>query len=560
MAPRPRPNTAAMDSAPSSGSFVGDRPTSAPAANHGFQPTGWPRIWAGLTLLTLIAVIVVGAVIRSKGFTSYGLWRDDAWAVLSSRVGIGTAWRMWVTAPGFYFVERTLLVLGPSGTWWAQLLPFVAGVASIPAIYTLARYFRFSRGAGLILAVLVAASPVCVTYSTRVKEYPVDFLTACLLIAVAERARRRRKRNPPLLALGLTSVVAFLVSASLGPAIVAVWLALGVSRFRSGTLDRRVALFATATAAGCVAVAAVFYTHISPQLAHFWDIEGGYIVHTSLDQFFFTLNSSAWNFLLGLFGFVQFGSTGRLLVVVGCLALSALGVYRNPPMTGPALIVVGGFVASATHVAPLGIGRSDEYLYPAILLVITAGVFRVVAPIRRRLNVAPRTFAFASASVVAVAAVVLAGALLHHEDANAPVYPAEDVTGLATALDHHVQPGDAIFVSEQMRYPWALYEDRTPHIEFGPSWATDFTVVSTQPGVFIVPSEFYEGGSEPAVWAQRMSGYHRLWYVNLYVGSFSNVRRVLAVGSPSYAALLADGWHPVSSISAPGCAAILLEH
>ena len=95
--------------------------------------------------------------------------------------------------------------------------------------------------------------------------------------------------------------------------------------------------------------------------------------------------------------------------------------------------------------------------------------------------------------MVAVAVVVVAGALLYHEEANAPAYPAEDVTGLATAVDHHLQPGDAIFVSEQMRYPWALYEDRTPHIVFGPSWSTDFTVVSTQPDVFVGPVGFLRG-------------------------------------------------------------------
>jgi len=535
---------------PRSGDVVGERPTSVPTAHHTLQRTGWPQVWAGLTLLTLITVTVIGGVIRYNGFTRYGLYRDDAWAVLSSRVGIGTAWHMWVTAPGFYFVERTLLVLGPSGTWWAQLLPFVAGVACIPAIYALARYFRFSRGGGLILAVLVAASPVCATYSTRVKEYSVDFLIACLLIAVAERARRRP--NPPLLALVLTSVVAFLVSASLGPAIVALWLALGVSWFRAGALDRRVVLAATAAAAGCAVVGAVFYRHLSPTETVFWNLAGGFIVHTSLGEFFLTLNSSAWNLLLGLFGFAQFDAAGRLLVVVGWVALSAVGVYRNPPMYGPALIVVGGFAASALQVAPLGTGRADEYLYPAILLVMTAGAARVVAPIGRRLRAAPRALALASTSVVAVAAVCLAGALLLHEDANAPVYPAEDVTGLATALDHHMLPGDVIWVSEQMRYPWALYEDRTPRIELGPGWATNFTVVSTQPGVFIVPSARFEVGYQPTVWAPSMRRYHRLWYVNVNanLGGFD---------IPSYAALLGDGWHPVSSIRAPGCVAILLE-
>jgi hypothetical protein len=496
----------------------------------------------------LIAVTAIGALIRYNGFTSYGLWRDDAWAVLSSQVGIGTAWHMWVTAPGFYFVERTLVVLGPSGTWWTQFLPFVTGVACIPASYFLTRYFRFSRGAALIVAVLVAASPVCATYSTRVKEFPVDFLTSCLLIAVAERARRNP--NPPLLALGVASVFAFLVSASLGPAIIALWLALGFGWFRSGVLGRRVVLAGATTAAGCAVVAAFFYTHISPQDTHFWELEGGFIAHSSLGQFFPAVNSSAWTLLQGLFGFVQLDSAGRVLVVGGWVVLSAVGVYRNPPMYGPALMVVAGFAASAAHIAPLGIGRSDEYLYPAILLILTAGLFRGVALVQHRLRTGPRGVAFASASVVAVAVIVLAGALLLHEYVDAPVYPGEDVTGLATALNHHLQPGDAIFVSEEMRYPWALYEDRIPHVEFGPNWATGFTVVSTQPGVFIAPSAPYEGGSQAGAWARRMRRYHRLWFVNFYAGGLY---------SPSYSALLADGWHQVGSLTRPGCAAILLQ-
>jgi hypothetical protein len=223
-------------------------------------------------------------------------------------------------------------------------------------------------------------------------------------------------------------------------------------------------------------------------------------------------------------------------------------------MYGPALIVVAGFAASVAHIAPLVVGRSDEYLYPAILLVMTAGVFRGVAllrdRLRRRLHTAPRGVALASASVVAVAVVVLAGTLLHHEYVDAPVYPGEDVAGLATALNHHLQPGDGVFVSEEMRYPWALYEDRKLRVEFGPNWATGFTVVSTQPGVFIAPSEPYEGGSHAGVWARSMRRYHRLWFVNFYAGGLF---------SPSYPALLADGWHQVSSIMRPGCAAILFE-
>ena len=64
---------------------------------------------------------------------------------MSSRVGLGTAWHMWVTAPGFYFLERSFIDLHPESTWWAQLPELAAGIAAIPAIYFLARHFGFGR-------------------------------------------------------------------------------------------------------------------------------------------------------------------------------------------------------------------------------------------------------------------------------------------------------------------------------------------------------------------------------------------------------------------------------
>jgi hypothetical protein len=45
-------------------------------------------------------------------------------------------------------------------------------------------------------------------------------------------------------------------------------------------------------------------------------------------------------------------------------------------------------------------------------------------------------------------------------------------------------------VGELTRYPWAYYEDQPLRLRFGPAWATYFTVTSTDPKVFIVPSEY----------------------------------------------------------------------
>ena len=186
------------------------------------------RVPATVVLLVLVGA---GTAMRVQGLTTLGFYRDDAWAALSSRVGLGTAWHMWLGAPGFYFLERSFFDLHPGSTWWAQLLPLAAGIAAIPAIYFLARHFGFRRIAGLVLAGIVCVSPVCVIYSTRVKEYSVVFLVSGAVLWVAETARCRPDRTR-LTVLTTVSVVAFAVSASVGPVIAGVWIALAVSPAR----------------------------------------------------------------------------------------------------------------------------------------------------------------------------------------------------------------------------------------------------------------------------------------------------------------------------------------
>ena len=202
-------------------------------------------------LATVVLLVLVGAgtAMRVQGLTSLGFYRDDAWAALSSRVGIGTAWHMWLGAPGFYFLERSFFDLHPGSTWWAQLLPLAAGIAAIPAIYFLARHFGFRRLAGLVLAGIVCVSPICVIYSTRVKEYSVVFLVSVAVLWVAETARRQPDRTR-LTVLTMVSVVAFAVSASVGPVIAGAWIAVESPPYASvSTVGRSLALAPSSSSA-----------------------------------------------------------------------------------------------------------------------------------------------------------------------------------------------------------------------------------------------------------------------------------------------------------------------
>lgn len=77
-------------------------------------------------------------------------------------------------------------------------------------------------------------------------------------------------------------------------------------------------------------------------------------------------------------------------------------------------------------------------------------------------------------------------------------YRSVAVRALASTVDHSLRPGDHVVVDAFLRYTWALYEDPHPDITFASDWMPGFSVVSTQPDVFIVPSYPNEGGSEPA--------------------------------------------------------------
>lgn len=458
---------------------------------------------------------------------------------LSSKVGLGTAVHMWVTAPGFSFIERTLTGLGPDTTWWAQLLPLAAGIASVPATYWLARRFSLSRMVSLVLTVFVCVSPVTVVYSTRVKEYGVDFLLSCLLLACTEAARRQRT-DRSYRALAVLSVVAFVMSASVGPEIASVWVALALL---SGTWDhlrRHVLPPALAVGVGCCAIAGTFYRHLSPFIGKPW--VGWYIVHTSPAAFTGSVVTTLWRLFADLFDLPLLSPTLDPLLFLGVLGLLVAGVSRGGAMLAPAFLVAAAFGSSAMGVTPLGTGRTDEYLYPALLLLVGSGLARVASSVLP--SVSRRARYSTGAVALLVGAVLLANALV-----SAPSYPGVNVRQLAAEVHQAEQPGDHVVVGELMRYSWALYEDPRPHIAFGPDWSTGFTVVSPDRNTFIVPSEFYEGGSRPADWASMLSTYRRLWFVEAPPLSLN----------PTYEALQRSGWRPVRTLRATGCAAILLE-
>ena len=510
------------------------------------EPSTRPGSW--LTLAALVVVAAFGGALRGGGLTSQGLWRDDAWVALSGHVGIGEAWQMWATAPGTYLVDRTVLVLGSGSTIWAQMPAFVAGIAAIPATYVLARCFRLSRLAGVLMATGIALAPLCIIYSTRFKEYEVDILLSCATLAVGEVARR----TPGARQLATLAVVSVVVVRLLGHR--------GrrhrrrVARPSRGDLAWPTAGLATARRRGRCRGGVRLCRGRPDLLRRDLPVPGPLLGRR--------VREPPEHRLVRLVPRVdrvappgrcrrprRAERTARASCSWGSGSPSPSSVSRAEPFhartcprPGPRRSGQCGAGAAArdrTH-GPVPLPRS-------------AAPHRCGHhPDRRRDRPGhrrrPRREARAIAATSLVVGVLVLGLWTAHAWSVRPTYPGVDVTASAAQIDRHEQAGDHIFVSELARYPWALAEDPHPDVRFGSTWAAGFTVVSTQPDVFIVPSEYYEGDSHPKAWAAAVERDHRLWFVWSPPLSLS----------PSYQALLADGWRRRTTLHATGVSATLL--
>jgi hypothetical protein len=95
-------------------------------------------------------------------------------------------------------------------------------------------------------------------------------------------------------------------------------------------------------------------------------------------------------------------------------------------MLGPACAAVVALGLSAAKKVPLGTGRTDEYLYPVLLLLLASGVVRLWAVARDRLDPVRLR---AVGAAIAFVSVALAGALIADSITTATPYPGVDVQG-----------------------------------------------------------------------------------------------------------------------------------
>ena len=388
---------------------------------------------APLHLGVALLLCVVAGVLRYGPLGPSSLWLDDAWVALVSKTsGVADTFMVGLTGPGFAFLLKGwLAVVGFSETA-AQLPAFVFGVVAPGLLYLVAVARGLSFAGAFVAGALLVASPVHIVYSTRVKHYTLDVVLAIVLIALAWRLIESPASRRLWAWLVVVACAAVAVSGGVAPmAVAALGVGLLASLFR-GRAELAVALGAW----GAWAVFAlgwyvlVLRPAITPAIRGYW-----------AEQYV----GSVADLLTGLGGVVD-GLSALPVAVVGLAVVTGVAVLVVArPLVALLLVapVVGLAVLAAFGLAPLGGGRTDAFLYPALALLVGALVHRVA---QWRVVLGAAAAALLTVAVVATADF-------------APPYPQEDVRSLVAQVDQQRRPGERLLVYPSTIWAYALYSD-----------------------------------------------------------------------------------------------------
>jgi len=471
------------------------------------------------TRLFLPLIVLFGFWTRLGGFSSHQLWFDDAWVAVPARVPLGEAIHMVNTTPLFSIFMRQWILWGSDATWWAQIPALVTGLIAIVAVYRLLKYFGSTETLSLLAALVIAASPIVIAYSTRLKQYNLDIIFACLILWLAERWRRTPSLRGAL-SLALVSVLSLFTSAS---SIVIVAPVLGVAvllAWREKPRRMQAGLLLGLVGVGFVFEWIVWLSQLSHGLYVGWRNRGYLLDTRSFHQLIFSLQamgSQFFHWMLDLptghkpkpgYEITILSLTISALVALFLITLVAgtLWRYLRRPLNRPEPLVIAA-LALAFSVAlalvgrsPFGGGRTDEVIYPALLLLMAA-LFTQRQPRISRI-VPQATRALVAISVVALLFVGLS---------NRAHYPSIELKTPVAQMEAAREPGDVTVIDPWLGFTWAAANIPTFTVsrqKFMFDWSQGFHVNGNAQYVF---SENYFFPSW--VYPYLKDTTTRLWYV-----------------------------------------------
>ncbi len=449
-------------------------------------------------------VMAIGIVLRARAMTfDRSLWLDEL--LLWSTLGDDSIGRFLhplgegqVAAPGFVLLAQCLRRLLGDSEWVLRLPAFLAGVASLPLLWRVAR--RILEPAGALFALsLLAIGPTAIYYAEEFKPYSIDLCATLLILTLVIELLERDKGTTSSLALlvvGLLTVFvclpAPLVLASAGVTLLAV-------RIRQN--ERRAAAI---VALCCAAWFAVFLVQYLGLLGHqagdvhirrYWMETESFPPSGGLLAKLRWIPDTIYDAIVSPVGLSRDNDHGTLSTGIGA-ALFLLGtvvLIRRKRASGTLvlLVLVFAFLAAIVQAYPFS-GRAVLYLLPSLILPIGAGIDALsrklagASPWRTRL-------AYAAAGLL-----LLDPARVSLRRFSDP-QTREEARTMVSRLHARVRPGDVIYVSYWAQKAWRYYGEREPF---------DRVRVESSARIFDGHPERYA-----ADFAAKANGAERVWIV-----------------------------------------------
>ncbi len=475
------------------------------------------HLWFAGSALTLI--VLFGAVVRAYGFSNSDPWFDDAWVVLSTKVHLSSAVHMVDTTPLFTLAMRFWIGLHPHSLWWAQLPVFISGLAAIVAVFFLLRYFKLWWPVPFLAALVIAASPVAITYSTRIKQYNLDILLACALWWLFERWRREPSRRAAT-ALGATSTLSLLISATTIVVIAPIAAVAILTAWRERSRRSDVAIIVGASLITLIVEYLIWLRRLSHGLHVGWTNRGYLLTFSTVHKFLFSLQTMSTQFFHWMIG-VPTGhppdpskSITAAGIVIAIVVAAVLLVVTGVPIWGlfrrklrepgefvaPALSLAMAVALALVTVSPFGGGRTDEVIYPGVLLLFGS----LVSQLQSRWRQWSRYFL--------VGAVVAAASFLVVGERSRANYPTINLRALYSEFHPHVKSTDYIVVDPWLTFTWSDDSLSRTGVSFKKTffdWSQGFHVVSYERQVVISDEYFFPNW----VYGLIHTSSTRLWYV-----------------------------------------------
>jgi hypothetical protein len=440
---------------------------SVPLRSRPEQPAGRtaeasrPLPWTGTLRRWALAALVVSVAWRAvRWLLQFPVWGDEAYLALNfldrDYLGLTQPLRCVQVAPLlFLWGELTVYRLLGGAELALRLLPFLAGLATLPLFWRLARLV-LPPAARYPAVVLFAVSYYPVRHSVEIKPYSLDLLVSLALLVVALTWLRRPERLRWLALLALLAPVGLAASYPAVFVAAAVGLALLPVVWRRGGRAR--ALF---VAYGLLGIAGFLGPYLLAGVGQFESAGGTNNEYWAewfpparpLPLLLWLARAHTGNMLAYPVGGPNGASTLTLLL---CLAGTwQLARARRGPLLALLLLPFAlSLAAAALHRYPYGgSARVAQHLAPAVCLLAGAGL----AEVFRRLAqpAAGRRVAVAACAVLAVAG--LAG-IAYDLCKPYKTQGDEEIRRVLTEVQAQARPGDQVLVLRTDEDLWPTVE------------------------------------------------------------------------------------------------------